>query len=167
MISACTGRLDVPIPVQWQIMKLISLIPGVTNRPLKKIAQNPERAAARSISDVELRRQTVQDPEAGPLMLALQMSTMDRMLRRISGTENDIRQSRMEMDYPLEQIASPTLVVHGTKDSMVPFFQAQSLAARVPGARLLAIEGGEHVAIFTNLSQVRERTTCFLDSLGR
>jgi len=53
--------------------------------------------------------------------------------------------------------------VHGTGDRLVPFTQhAKPLAARVPGAELLAIEGGEHVAIFTHRNEVRARVTRFL-----
>jgi hypothetical protein len=35
-------------------------------------------------------------------------------------------------------------------------------ASRVPGAELLAIEGGEHVAIFTHRDEVRARSGRFL-----
>ncbi len=36
------------------------------------------------------------------------------------------------------------------------------MAARIPGAELLAIEGGDHVAIFTHRDQARARVTRFL-----
>ncbi len=65
--------------------------------------------------------------------------------------------------YPLEQIAVPVLVVHGTGDRLVPFAQhGRALAAGIPGAELLALEGGEHVAIFTHRNEVRARVTQFL-----
>lgn len=165
MISACSGRLEAQVPIQWQIMKALARIPGIASSLRRKIARDPERAAVRSIRDTDLRRQTVHDSEAGPLMLALQLSTMDRMDRRIAGTDNDIRQSHGEMNYPLEKIAVPTLVVHGTIDNIVPFAQAKALALRIPGAELLALEGGEHVAIFTHLQDARKRVTQFIDSL--
>ncbi len=165
MISACSGHLDVPVPFMWQIMKLLARIPGATNGMRKGLEKDPEEAARRSIPDAALRKRTVEDPEAGPLMQALNLSVMEKMPLRIAGTDNDIRQTRAELTYPLQQIEAPTLVVHGTADSIVPFVQAQQLAARVPGAELLAIEGGEHVTIFTHLAEVRSRVTAFLDSL--
>ena len=36
------------------------------------------------------------------------------------------------------------------------------MTARIPGAELLAIEGGDHVAIFTHRDQARARVTRFL-----
>ena len=98
----------------------------------------------------------------GPLFLALRTITLDRMALRIPGTENDIRQTRSEMSWPLETISAPTLVVHGKSDSVVPFAQGQRLASRVPGAELMAIDGGEHVSIFTHRNEVRSRIDAFL-----
>ena len=90
------------------------------------------------------------------------MSTFDQAALRLPGTENDIAVTRAAT-YPLEQIAVPVLIVHGTGDRLVPFTQhGRSLAARIPGAELLAIEGGEHVAIFTHRNEVRARVTRFL-----
>ena len=66
------------------------------------------------------------------------------------------------MAYPLERITVPTLVVHGTSDSFVPFAQARALACRVPGAEMLTIEGGEHVSIYTHRAQVRATIDRFL-----
>jgi pimeloyl-ACP methyl ester carboxylesterase len=55
------------------------------------------------------------------------------------------------------------LVVHGTDDRLVPFTEhGKLLAARIPGAQLLAVEGGEHMAIFTHRDEVRTRVTRFL-----
>jgi fermentation-respiration switch protein FrsA (DUF1100 family) len=78
------------------------------------------------------------------------------------GTENDIAETRRPLAYPLERIAAPLLAVHGTADAMVPFAQARALAARVPGAELLAIDGGEHVSLFTHLDAFRARVGTFL-----
>jgi pimeloyl-ACP methyl ester carboxylesterase len=52
--------------------------------------------------------------------------------------------------YPVERISVPTLAVHGTDDSTVPFSHSRFLADNVPGARLLAIEGGRHLSIVTH-----------------
>jgi pimeloyl-ACP methyl ester carboxylesterase len=162
MISACSHRLDVPLPLQWHIMKLMALVPGITGAMRRKIERDPEATAKRSIPDPVTRRRTVQDPEAGPLFLALRTSTLDRMALRIPGTENDIRQTRSEMCWPLENISARTLVVHGTSDSIVPFEQAEQLTSRVSGARLMALEGGEHVSIFTHRDEVRREIDAFI-----
>jgi pimeloyl-ACP methyl ester carboxylesterase len=65
--------------------------------------------------------------------------------------------------YPLARIAVPVLVVHGTRDAAVPFAQhGKVLAERIPGAELVALEGGEHVAIFTHRDEARARVVPFL-----
>src|SRR3954451_13010755 len=45
---------------------------------------------------------------------------------------------------PISSIAAPTLVIHGTADPMFPLAHGQALAAEIPGARLLTLEGAGH-----------------------
>lgn len=42
-------------------------------------------------------------------------------------------------------LSCPTLVIHGDKDKIAPFAQGETIAALVPGARMLTIEGGGHL----------------------
>jgi pimeloyl-ACP methyl ester carboxylesterase len=44
----------------------------------------------------------------------------------------------------LRTITAPTLVIHGTKDKMVPASGGQATVRAIPGARLLLIEGMGH-----------------------
>jgi pimeloyl-ACP methyl ester carboxylesterase len=44
----------------------------------------------------------------------------------------------------LGEITAPTLVLHGTEDPLFPYGHAQVLAAEIPGANLLALEGVGH-----------------------
>jgi 3-oxoadipate enol-lactonase len=45
----------------------------------------------------------------------------------------------------LSAIASPTLVVHGTEDQMIPVANAALIAERIPGARLEIFDGVGHL----------------------
>jgi pimeloyl-ACP methyl ester carboxylesterase len=45
---------------------------------------------------------------------------------------------------PLATIAVPTLVIHGTADPMFPVAHGEALAAAIPGATLLSLEGAGH-----------------------
>ncbi|MFO7281054.1 MAG: alpha/beta hydrolase [Thermoanaerobacterales bacterium] len=45
---------------------------------------------------------------------------------------------------PLSAITVPTLVVHGTADPMFPLGHGRALAAAIPGAELLVLEGAGH-----------------------
>lgn len=44
----------------------------------------------------------------------------------------------------LGEITAPTLVLHGTEDPLFPIGHAEALAAEIPGARLLPLEGMGH-----------------------
>jgi pimeloyl-ACP methyl ester carboxylesterase len=44
----------------------------------------------------------------------------------------------------LSRIVCPTLVVHGTADPLVPYACGEDTARRIPGARMLAIDGMGH-----------------------
>jgi pimeloyl-ACP methyl ester carboxylesterase/predicted glycosyltransferase len=45
----------------------------------------------------------------------------------------------------LGKLTVPTLIVHGTRDSIVPYTHAEKLAAAVPGARFVTFEDGGHM----------------------
>jgi pimeloyl-ACP methyl ester carboxylesterase len=47
--------------------------------------------------------------------------------------------------HRLGEIAAPTLVIHGTDDPLFPIEHGRALAAEIPGARLLALEGAGHL----------------------
>lgn len=162
LVSTCGAQVDSAIPFSFKVMNVLVRIPGFAKSIEKKASANMDQAASRSIADPELRARTLNDPEAGPLFRALLTSTSDRMAQRMPGTMNDIAITRTT-DYALEKIAVPTLIVHGTADTMVPFDRhAKVLESRISGAELLAIEGGEHVSIFTHRNVVRERVKGFL-----
>lgn len=46
--------------------------------------------------------------------------------------------------FPMSAIGVPTLVLHGTADPLFPFAHGESLAAEIPGARLVAMQGVGH-----------------------
>lgn len=45
---------------------------------------------------------------------------------------------------PLDSIGVPTLVIHGTDDPFFPLPHGETLATRIPGARLLVLDGVGH-----------------------
>jgi class 3 adenylate cyclase len=50
----------------------------------------------------------------------------------------------------LSQVRAPTLVIHRRGDTMVPFESGRQLAAGIHGARLLALDGRNHVFFLPN-----------------
>jgi pimeloyl-ACP methyl ester carboxylesterase len=162
LVSTCSGKVETRIPLSFRIMKLMVRSSFFASRIEKKLAQDPERAASRSIPDPALRARTLADPETGQLFRALLASTATRMSLRMAGTENDIATTR-STTYPLGEIKAPALIVHGTDDPMLPFEQhARGFEARMPKAELLVAEGGGHACIFTHREQIRPRVETFL-----
>jgi pimeloyl-ACP methyl ester carboxylesterase len=163
LISTVSAVLDVPIPLSFRITKRLARIPAVAGLLRRQIERDPARAAARSIPDATLRRRTMQDAHAWPLLQALVRSTADRMPARLPGTDRDIAVTRRRT-YPLEALAVPVLAVQGTDDHTAPFTHAEHLCARVAHAELLPLQGGDHVAIFTHRNEVRPRVARFLQA---
>jgi pimeloyl-ACP methyl ester carboxylesterase len=59
------------------------------------------------------------------------------------------------------------LVIHGTSDRIVPFSHARSVADHAPNVQLHSIDGGEHVALFTHLDEVRKTAEQFFQQHGK
>jgi pimeloyl-ACP methyl ester carboxylesterase len=128
----------------------------------RRRGRDADSAARRSIRDPEVRARTLADPESGPLFRAMVASTADRIGMRLDGTRQDVRAGSAPPPA-LEDVRVPTLVVHGTADRVVPFARHGAvLARRIPGAELLALDGGEHVALFTHRPLVQARLEAFL-----
>ena len=162
LVSTCAGKVDTPLPVSFHVTKLMARVPPLVALLRKRALADIGKSARRSVRDDEVRARMLRDPVAAPLFEALLASTFDRMGQRLAGLENDIAVTRTT-SYELEKIRVPVLIVHGTNDALVPFDKhAKVLAARIPGAKLLAIEAGEHVAIFTHRDEVRAEVGRFL-----
>jgi pimeloyl-ACP methyl ester carboxylesterase len=169
LVSACSGRLDIPpeVAVRLPVMKLMARLPWLTGLMRWLSSRSPSRRASRSIRDEAVLNRTLAHPQAGPLMHALQASTKSRLAQRLPGMLNDIAQFAAMPPMPLSQVRAPTLVMHGTGDRAVPFVHGKRVADEVPHAGLMAVDGGEHVAIFTHLDDIRARVCLFVERLAR
>ncbi len=65
-------------------------------------------------------------------------------LYRTAGYRNDLQQNADLPAYPMQAIAVPTLIVHGTSDVDVPFRQAELLAKKVFQAQLVTVQDADH-----------------------
>ncbi len=162
LVSTCATHVDTKIPARFKVMTWLASWPWFANRLRRNAERNLEAVARRSIRDPELLLRTMQDGKAWPLFRALLLSTFDRMDQRLIGTKNDIEASRA-MACPLENVKVPALIIHGTDDSRVPFeVHAKAFEQRLPSVELMAVEGGEHVAIFTHRELVRPKVKEFM-----
>jgi len=149
-------------PLSFHLMTVLLRWPGFVRRTRARLAADFGPAAARSIRDPEIRARTLADPVLRELFHGMTLSTFDRPADRLAGTRADIRATR-DARYPLDRITTPTLVIAGTDDPLLPFDEHGGvLAAGIAGARLHVAEGGEHVAIFTHRAEVRPAVAAFL-----
>lgn len=65
----------------------------------------------------------------------------------------------------LGAVLVPTLVMCGTADPVVPLRHAKTLAALMPNARFVAIEGGGHIPLTDHREEVEREVRAFLQSL--
>jgi len=166
LASTLGGKGAYKIPFSFKAMMLLTKWPAFVGIMKRKAEKNLVQNLQRAISDPAILERTVNNPEVMSLYRALAVGCFYRIAERIEGTKNDIKISRT-IAYPLKEIAVPTLVIHGTKDPLLPFEEhARRLATEIPGAQLLAAEGGGHGAIFTHREEIRSKVATFLERLN-
>jgi len=78
--------------------------------------------------------------------------------------ESSLRDDQCDL-FP--RIRVPTLLMHRHGDPVVPFETARELAARIPGARLAALEGDIHIPEFGDAAAVVQAIRAFVDAPPR
>lgn len=82
---------------------------------------------------------------------------------RLKGLKNDIKQLAKIDGLPLDRIASPTLILHGTNDLDVPIEHSQTAAGKISGAETCFVEGGFHIlALSDDAESVQRKRILFL-----
>jgi pimeloyl-ACP methyl ester carboxylesterase len=80
-----------------------------------------------------------------------QMKWFDDLQRTTATAENAvrIREAMISVDISdlLPRVTVPTLVMHCRSDAVVPFEEGRRLAAGIPGARFVALEGQNHLIL--------------------
>lgn len=78
----------------------------------------------------------------------------NEMQRVTTSAENAVALQRVFSEINvtdlLGKVTTPTLVGHSTRDAVVPFEAGRALAARIPGARFIAIESPNHLLLETD-----------------
>jgi pimeloyl-ACP methyl ester carboxylesterase len=84
------------------------------------------------------------------------------LLPRTKGAIFDAFSSNPEInDYPLEQIAVPTLILHSKDDPLASYDAAARAAERIPGSHLVGLESGGHLGL-GQTERVRDAIADFL-----
>ncbi len=86
-------------------------------------------------------------PEIRSILTA---SVREALRPGVAGAVHDLRLLASPWGFCLEDIATPFHVWHGRKDGTVPYAMAESVAARMPGARLHLLADEGHVSLAVN-----------------
>jgi pimeloyl-ACP methyl ester carboxylesterase len=92
-------------------------------------------------------------------------ATMSPHRLRTVGTENDIEQYRQCHHLPVERIKCPSLIIHGTHDADVKFYDGVYAHEHIPDAERFWIEEGSHLGfwISPNAGAAQQAAKEFLD----
>jgi pimeloyl-ACP methyl ester carboxylesterase len=144
-VSAVTGRLVPSLSVsQRAFLQIVNTDPGLW---ALSTAAEEQLFAAYGIGPT-MRRELEAEPEKLAVIRAILVTLP--MSKRRAGFNNDMAMFPRLPVYPLERVAAPTLVLHGTADTVVSPEHAHFAASTIPGARLHMIEGGSHLCIVTH-----------------
>jgi pimeloyl-ACP methyl ester carboxylesterase len=102
---------------------------------------------------IERTNEVFADDEKRSFVLGLDATVTHR--GRQEGLDNDWAQFEAMPALELERISAPTLVVQGAADSDVTPDHGQAAAAAIPGAELLMLEAGTHLAFYTHPDAAR------------
>jgi len=115
------------------------------------------------IPDAANRARLAEEP-AGEEELVVLMGHAWPLTPRFPGTNNDSSQF-VGVELPLAQITAPTLVVHGTADTNVPFEHGERTSAAIMNSQLHVIEGGDHLMPFTHKREFDTVVGDFLEGI--
>lgn len=103
------------------------------------------------------------EPQALDWMKAL-LETMYPYSERKKGNLNDMEEFLKSMHLPLEQIQCPSLIIHGTLDADVKFFDGVYAYEHIPGAERYWIEEADHTGFWLSqhAEQAQECARAFL-----
>ena len=79
-----------------------------------------------------------------------QIQWFNELQRITTSPDNAVRiagDGQVDISDLLPQVRMPTLVLHCRDDAAVPFDEGRRLAAGIPGARFVALEGRNHVVL--------------------
>lgn len=93
------------------------------------------------------------------------MACMSPYRARKSGTENDIAEFQKWTHLPLEQVSCAALIVHGTHDADVKFYDGVYAYEQIAGAERFWIEEGSHLGFWLspNAEAAQQAAADFLE----
>ncbi len=82
---------------------------------------------------------------------------------RVAGAIHDAWVSNPEIGgYPLEDVSTPTMIIHAKDDPLASYSAAVAAAERIPGAKLVTLDSGGHLQLGQS-ERVRTEVLSFLE----
>jgi pimeloyl-ACP methyl ester carboxylesterase len=134
LLRAAVSGATVPI-FDWFARRF----PNALARQIVRVQGTLDRTAARAFAS-----EVGADPARSAFVVGL-FRTMNPLSLRKAGLLNDLDQFSQIDRLPLEEIACPSLIIHGTHDSDVRFDHGEHAASRIRHAEFVPVEGGTHV----------------------
>lgn len=89
-----------------------------------------------------------------------------RMARRSISPGGMIQQILMNVDTDISEllplVQAPTIVMHGRDDRFIPLAHGRWMAERIPGARLVELDGGDHLPYFASGDDIADELEEFV-----
>lgn len=106
------------------------------------------------------------DEKSKQFMLAF-MNTMNPYKPRKPGTDNDMKMYKLLTHLQVEKIEVPTLIIHGTHDADVKFYDGVYAYENIRNAQRYWIEEGSHLGFWLNKDSKKAQLFAqnFLDNL--
>jgi len=144
---------ELPIPI-WLYQALFS-----SDFPFW-VLQSLSPASLEAIFDVkaELRDRLTTEDRA---FVAELVDAFQPVTQRTDGLQNEGAAIDPQTHYALEEITTPTLVVHARDDGINPFAFGEYTAEHIPGAEFMPLDTGGHL-LLGHTSEVRARVAAFL-----
>jgi class 3 adenylate cyclase len=132
----------------------LDVMPAENLRALAAICRTNWPMAAQALIDLSARGEA---PEIG-------MGLAKRLRENISGeTLAAIIEDTFDFTHLLPAVKAPTLVLHRTGDTAVPFAAAQNIAAGIPSARLVPLKGEINYPGMGDSQAIADAVIAFLD----
>lgn len=125
------------------------------------VKTTPETAFALNGVDPALLNRIKADEEKMTLLQDI-LNLGNPISQRTAGFINDMELTERLDPALLTSITTPTLVIHGIDDPVVPFAQSKQVAQTIPGAKLLALSEGGHFCFATHQEEVGPAVVEFL-----
>lgn len=137
-----------------------TMSPQTLGRMLGWGALSPESAIRRGLETATSDAYRDENPDEFNLILRWRLADSPSLATYY---QQAMAGARFDASHDVENIASPTLVIHGADDRYMPVANAVALAESIPGAKLRVFEDAGHLVFIERAEEVNKEIVSFLE----